>query len=599
MKGRCPLSGGNRALAGAAQKHRPVPCTVVYSRECDLGDLPEVLTRRGVAVRSAGPGDDLDGRIILIAPPGDPILAKVGDRAGVVAVIHPPVTEVALEAALRSAAGVENAQSLEVELRDLLDVARSLSSERDLRALQGAIVRTARELTDADAGSLYVLDPAESGDLVLRFVVAQEADDDIGELLDTPLPLDTQSVAGYVALTGRTVRLEDSYAIPESAPYRFTRRLDDAKNYRTKSQICVAMKNVAGDVIGVIQLINHKPSFDLALTSKEQTERVVLPFGDRDEELLTALASQAAVAMENARLVASIQNLFEQFVKASVKAIEVRDKSTEGHSERVAALTVAQAEAVNAIDAGPLAELRFSVEQVREMRYAALLHDFGKVGVPEYIFGKSRKLPEGQLEAIRMRFLLAIEQSANESERADLHALLAKIEAADQPNIVSTQNDGAFADALERRYRDVRETRPLLLPHEYEYLTIPRGSLTEDERARMQAHVTQSYYFLREIPWIQTPWKGVADLAYGHHEHLDGAGYPRGLRGDQIPPQVRMMTISDVFDALTAADRPYKKALSAERALDILGKEFADRGKIDRTLLDVFITKRLYAGISG
>jgi HD-GYP domain-containing protein (c-di-GMP phosphodiesterase class II) len=359
------------------------------------------------------------------------------------------------------------------------------------------------------------------------------------------------------------------------------------------------MKNVAGDVIGVIQLINHKPSFDLALTSKEQTERVVLPFGDRDEELLTALASQAAVAMENARLVASIQNLFEQFVKASVKAIEVRDKSTEGHSERVAALTVAQAEAVNAIDAGPLAELRFSVEQVREMRYAALLHDFGKVGVPEYIFGKSRKLPEGQLEAIRMRFLLAIEQSANESERADLHALLAKIEAADQPNIVSTQNDGAFADALERRYRDVRETRPLLLPHEYEYLTIPRGSLTEDERARMQAHVTQSYYFLREIPWIQTPWKGVADLAYGHHEHLDGAGYPRGLRGDQIPPQVRMMTISDVFDALTAADRPYKKALSAERALDILGKEFADRGKIDRTLLDVFIAKRLYAGISG
>jgi len=177
-------------------------------------------------------------------------------------------------------------------------------------------------------------------------------------------------------------------------------------------------------------------------------------------------------------------------------------------------------------------------------------------------------------------------------------ALLAKIEAADQPNIVSAQNDGAFADALERRYRDVRETRPLLLPHEYEYLTIARLA-HEDERARMQDHVTQSYYFLREIPWIQTPWKGVADLAYGHHEHLDGGGYPRGLRGDQIPPQVRMMTISDVFDALTAADRPYKKALSAERALDILGKEFADRGKIDRTLLDVFHRKAPIRGHLG
>ncbi len=571
-----------------------MPCTVVYSPQCDLGDLPEALSRRGIRSRAAVPGETVREQTILIAPLGDPLLSSAGSPA-VVAVLHPPVSDVALEAALRSAEAVETARSLEVELRDLLDVARSLSSQRDLRALQGAIVRTARELTDADAGTLYVLeDSPENGERVLRFAVAQEAAEDIGELLDTPLPLDTQSIAGYVALTGRSVRLDDAHAIPESAPYRFSHRLDDTQHYRTKSQICVAMKNVIGDVIGVIQLINRKPSFDFVLTSPEQTERAVLSFDDRDEELLTALASQAAVAMENARLVTAIQNLFEQFVKASVKAIEVRDKSTEGHSERVAALTVAQAVAINAVGAGPLAQMRFSPEQIREMRYAALLHDFGKVGVPEYIFGKSRKLPEGRLDAIRMRFLLAVEQSGDERERDELRALLAKIEAADQPNVVGMEDDGAFAEALERRYRDVNETRPLLLPNEYEYLTIPRGSLSDQERARMQDHVTQSYYFLREIPWIHTPWKGVAELAYGHHEHLDGTGYPRGLRGDEIPPQVRMITISDVFDALTAADRPYKKALSAERALDILSKEFADRGKVDRTLLDAFISGRLY-----
>jgi HD-GYP domain-containing protein (c-di-GMP phosphodiesterase class II) len=290
----------------------------------------------------------------------------------------------------------------------------------------------------------------------------------------------------------------------------------------------------------------------------------------------------------------AIQNLFEKFVHASVKAIEVRDKSTQGHSERVAALTVAQARAVNEIESGELAKMHFGPDQLREIRYASLLHDFGKVAVPEYIFGKAKKLPDGRLDTIRLRFLLAIEQTIDEENREALRALLAKLEAANEPNVVGSKGDEVLLDALSRRYVDLGSQRPLLEPHEYEYLTIPRGSLSDDERDRMQEHVTQSFLFLREIPWGETPWRGVPELAYGHHEHLDGTGYPRKLAGDEIVPQVRMMTISDVFDALTASDRPYKKGMSAERALDILQKEFVDRGKVDATLLDVFIKKDVY-----
>lgn len=482
------------------------------------------------------------------------------------------------------------------EANELLAIARALSSERDLPTLQRLIVRKARELTAADAGSLYVIEEHD-GERHLRFAVAQTGPDDLGVLLNALLPLATTSIAGYVALTGNVVCISDAYALPEDAPYRFNRAFDDSNNYRTKSILCVPMCNITGETIGVIQLINRKPSFELVLQSPAHTEETVRDFDDHDQDILSALASQAAVAMENARLVNAIQDLFEKFVDASVKAIEVRDMSTRGHSKRVAELSQAQALAINEIEAGPLAQLHFSVEQVREIYYAAILHDFGKVAVPEYIFGKAKKLPDGKLDTIRLRFLLAIEQAQSEEEKAHLRGLLARLEAANEPNVVGNKGDEVLLDALARRYRDVEAERPLLDSAEYDYLTIPRGSLSDEERRRMQDHVTQSFNFLSAIPWQQTPWRNVPDYAYGHHEHLDGTGYPRRLAGEQIVPQVRMLTISDVFDALTAADRPYKPGMSVERALDILHKEFAERGKVDSTLLDVFVEKRLYDGV--
>jgi HD-GYP domain-containing protein (c-di-GMP phosphodiesterase class II) len=512
----------------------------------------------------------------------------------IVAPLQAPALIATVRATAAGLAARQEVQALQGETDHLLQIGLALSAERDIVKLQGAIVRSARELTHADSGSLYMLEDGDEGERVLRFAVAQTGPHDRGTYLGAVLPLSRTSISGYVALSGETVRIADAYTIPDDAEYRFNRSFDHANGYRTKSVLAVPMRDHQNAIVGVIMLLNRKPEFGIVLASPAETEAVVEPFTDRDERVLRSLASQAGVALENKALVDAIQDLFEQFVRASVKAIEVRDKSTMGHSERVAELTVLQAETINSIATGTLADLHFDVDQLREMRYAALLHDFGKVAVPEYIFGKAKKLPDGRLDTIRLRFLLAIEQSTDERRRAQLRELLAAVEGANEPRVVAAEI-GDVLDALARMtYRELERERPLLDEAELAFLRIPRGSLSGDERRAMEQHVTQSFYFLREIPWARTPWRNVAELAYGHHEHLDGTGYPRGLRGNEIAPQVRLLTISDVFDALTANDRPYKPAITVERALHILVKEFAERGKIDRELLDIFIARRVY-----
>ena len=512
----------------------------------------------------------------LVAPP---------DGTALVVAVRAAAATFAAQAALRTARG---------ESERLLQIGLALSAERDITKLHQRIVHSARELTRADSGSLYLLETNASGEHVLRFAVAQTGPQDAGTYLGAVLPLSRTSISGYVALSGETVRIEDAYAIPDGAEYRFNRSFDDANGYRTMSVLAVPMHDHEDATVGVIMLINRKPDFAFELVSKAHTEQSVLPFSEHDEQVLRSLASQAGVALENHALLESIEDLFEQFVRASVKAIEVRDRATQGHSARVADLTVLQAEAINTIGSGVFASLHFDADQLREMRYASLLHDFGKVAVPEYIFGKAKKLPDGRIDTIRLRFLLAIEQSSDPRRRAELRELLAAVESANEPRVVAAEL-GEVLDALARTtYRDLDGDHPLLDAAELDFLHIPRGSLSSEERRKMEQHVTQSFYFLREIPWKRTPWQHVPEMAYGHHEHLDGTGYPRGLKGAEIVPQVRMMTISDVFDALTANDRPYKPAMTIDRALDILTQEFADRGKVDRDLLDLFITKRVY-----
>lgn len=497
------------------------------------------------------------------------------------------------------------------EIRALVDVGVALSAQRNLDALLEMILSRARALTRADAGSLYLLEE-HSGVPVLKFVRAQN-DTVRFDFVERTLPCDDASIAGFVARSGQVLNLPDVNAIPGNAPYRFDSGFDRQYGYRSRSMLTVPMTTPEGRTIGVLQLLNRLWARipDGTVTAVVRFE--VVAFDEANEEIARSLAAQAAVAVENRRLTESIRRLFEGFVEASVTAIEQRDPTTSGHSERVSRLACGLAELVDRADAGPFAQVRVPKEELRELRYAAVLHDFGKVGVREQVLVKSRKLPAGVAALIRSRIDQAILSAAAEAwERAarekwsekriaqalgDRLALLENawtaVARADEPNLLAGQVGAEVEQLEEIVYRDASgKMRPLVDPEEIAYLSIPKGSLNARERLEIESHVTQTFRFLSKIPWT-SDLSRVPEWAYAHHEKLDGSGYPRGLDGARIPLAVRAITISDIYDALAARDRPYKKAVPSERALDILRAE-AKRGTIDAALLDLFMSEKVY-----
>src|SRR5438105_3973154 len=315
----------------------------------------------------------------------------------------------------------------------------------------------------------------------------------------------------------------------------------------------------------------------------------------------------------------SIQALVDGFVQASVTAIEQRDPSTAGHSGRVEGLTTRLARAINEIATGTYRNVHLGEDQLKELRYACLLHDFGKVGVRGHILIKAKKLGPCEPDVIRARFefiersvqvkyatekLEAMKAGRNGStideidrrltaELAQLNEWVNSIAAANEPTVMPEDKASMLEFLSQQTYYDISgNPHPMLEPQEFRFLSIRKGTLDPQERLEMESHVTHSFHFLTKIPWTPV-MKGIPEIAYGHHEKLDGSGYPRRLAGEQIPLQARMMTISDIFDALTAQDRPYKKAVSSQTALDILHEEAA-QGKLDRDLLDIFVAKKIY-----
>ena len=420
--------------------------------------------------------------------------------------------------------------------------------------------------------------------------------------------------------------IADVYLLPEQVPYRLNRSFDEKFGYRTKSMLVLPMRTHRDEIIGVLQLINRKREADERLTSLAVVEQQVLPFDQRSADLVAALAAQAAVAIENSRLYEDIERLFEGFVTAAVTAIEARDPTTSGHSFRVATFTTGLAEAVDHAGEGPYKGLTFTREQIREIRYAGLLHDFGKVGVREQVLVKQKKLYGHDLTILRHRFH-SLQQQADlefERERAEhlldhgpsdyrevaqrldqmrrerrdeLSRWLDSIVRANEPTILP---EGSFEELEEigrQTFTDFDGVeRPLLAEDELRFLMINKGNLDPRERREIESHVTHTYRFLEQIPWTRE-LSGIPRIAFGHHEKLDGTGYPRGIGEQDIPVQTRMMTIADIYDALTATDRPYKRAVTAERALDILGAEAKD-GHIDRDLLTTFIQAQVFTKIS-
>jgi HD-GYP domain-containing protein (c-di-GMP phosphodiesterase class II) len=375
-------------------------------------------------------------------------------------------------------------------------------------------------------------------------------------------------------------------------------------------------------VVGVLQLINRKRSGGAVITSEAAAAEHVVPYGDHEMALVQGLAGQAAVSIENARLYEQIEHIFESFVKAAVTAIDQRDPTTAGHSVRVAALTTGLADRLPRLDRGRWAGTSLSRDQMKELRYAALLHDFGKVAVREEVLVKARKLPPYLWERVQSRFDLVhrtIERDALHRKialmeehgpgapvdqvDAHLQARLRRLDrfreavrTANEPSILPEESAGILREIAEERFEQVDgQHAPILEPEELAFLSIPKGSLDDTERLEIESHVTQTYRFLVQIPWT-ADLSGVAEIAYGHHEKLDGRGYPRQVTGREIPVQTRMMTIADIFDALTASDRPYKRALGAERALDILNMEARD-GMLDAELVELLIESKVYAEI--
>jgi len=381
----------------------------------------------------------------------------------------------------------------------------------------------------------------------------------------------------------------------------------------------VPMRNYDNEVVGAIQLINAKRNYETRLTV-DTVEAEVVSFRPEDLEMIESIASQAAVAIDNKNLLDSIQALFDGFVQASVTAIEQRDPSTAGHSGRVERLTTALARAVSGLGAGKYRDVHLSEDQYKELRYACLLHDFGKVGVREHILIKAKKLMPGQLEVIQARFE-SVERSvqvkyASEKleamrdgrgspsaleaidmrlakELVQLQEWIESITAANEPSVLPEDKASMLEFLSHQTYYDMSgNPHPMLDPQEFRFLSIRKGTLDPQERLEMESHVTHSFHFLTKIPWTPV-MKGIPDIVYGHHEKLDGSGYPRRLAGSQIPVQARMMTICDIYDALVAQDRPYKRAVPTSTALEILHTE-AGEGKLDQDLLDVFVAKEIY-----
>ncbi len=523
-------------------------------------------------------------------------------------------------------------------LRLLSDIGLALSAERDIDRLLNLILRKARELTGADAGSIYIVsegrhDGTTADDITLHFRAAQN--DSKSELnTNVTFPVSSSSLAGYSALRGERLCFEDAYQLPLDAPYRFNPDFDREHSYRTKSVLVLPLKNHSGEVTGVLQLINRKRDPDILLTDENGivTEaiaaREVLPFDDERVELAATLASQAAVALENNQLLRQIEALFESFVTAAASAIEDRDPSTRNHSLRVTAMTIALAEAADAAISGPYKDVHFSPQEIKELRYASLLHDFGKIGVRENILIKSHKLDPLYFQAVKDRLVLLARECEKQCaekkvqlllelpREAALSALgecdeqlqreLAEIQ--EDARLLTQINDPAINYVPDEEYarqlavlckianltyRDEKgECRPVLSREEFEALCVRRGSLTNSEFEQIKEHARLSFEFLQRISW--TPeFAAVPELAYGHHEKLNGSGYPRGITAEQIPLGTRMMTVADIFDALNAADRPYKKAMPADRALQILELE-ARNGRLDSDVVDLFIECEIY-----
>jgi HD-GYP domain-containing protein (c-di-GMP phosphodiesterase class II) len=511
---------------------------------------------------------------------------------------------------------------LKEKLRRFNEIGVALSAEKNIDKLLEIILNEAKTLTNSDAGTLYLM--IDNNMLSFEIMRTDSLNIQFGGVTAPPVPKsiypvklydsetkepNNHNVSAYTALTGKTVNITDAYE-EKGFDFSGTRGFDEKNGYRSTSFLNVPMKNHENDVIGVLQLIN-------AIDTKSGD---IVSFNEEMQEDVESLASQAAVALTNRKLVEELKNLFESFIKLIASAIDAKSPYTGGHCSRVPDLTMLLAKAVEKENKGPYKNFVMSEDEEYELSIAAWLHDCGKVTTPEYVMDKATKLETivDRIDIVKMRF----EVLKRDAEISLLKQKLAHYENGSsekfdsiqdkyQKDIESLESDLAFIEKcniggefMKEEFKDkIRhiskhsltvqsKSTPLLGDDEVLNLNIARGTINESERKIMMDHIVQTINMLEQLPYPKS-LANIPEYAGGHHEKINGKGYPKGLTGEQMPTQAKIMAIADVFESLTASDRPYKKANTLSQALRILSFMRND-GEIDPDLFAIFVKNKIY-----
>jgi len=498
------------------------------------------------------------------------------------------------------------ADDLAQRLDQLNAIGTSLSAERDIDRLLEAILTAAKTITRADGGTLYRV----AEDKTLRFEIVRTSSLKyyLGGTTGNPVPFypiqlykdgkpNNGMVAAYAALTGNTVNIADAYTA-EGFDFSGTRAFDAKTGYRSKSFLTVPMKNHEGEAIGVLQLLN----------AQDPHTGEVMAFSASDQRLAESLASQAAVALTNRLLINQLESLFESFINLINSAIDEKSPYTGGHCQRVPVLTMLLAEAVNETKSGPLTDFHMSDKDRYELKIAGLLHDCGKVTTPVHVVDKATKLETiyDRIQLIDTRFEVLkrdveIQYLRREIDDQGRRNRLRELDEARKflhaCNIGSERMKDEDVEHVKRiaRYRwiDISgHDADFLSADEVKNLTIRAGTLTDDERKIINHHIVATIKMLEALPWPKH-LTNVPEYAGGHHERMDGKGYPKGLTREQMSVQARCMGIADIFEALTAKDRPYKKGKTLSESLEILGR-MKENHHVDPDLFDIFVRRKVY-----
>lgn len=496
----------------------------------------------------------------------------------------------------------------------LNEIGIALSAESDTQKLLELIMMGAKTLTRADAGSLYFL---KDGMLSFEIISNDSLDIQMGgtsgnEITFPAIALvkngqeNHSNVVSHSVLTGNTINIADAYH-EDGFDFSGTRKFDQSTGYHTQSMLTFPLKDHEHEIIGALQLIN----------ARDQQDNVI-PFSAIEQQLAESLASQAAVTLTQRRLINELKNLFEAFIRMMASAIDDKSPYTGGHCRRIPVLTMMLADAVNVADAGPLREFCIDVNDRYELETAAWLHDCGKVVTPEYVMDKATKLEtiHDRIHEIESRFSVVLAEleldylrvSATIAGQAEHDRLKRELEQRsaqlrDDLAFLKQANIGGefMADADIERIESIAtwtwtapdgERRPVLSEDEVLNLSIRRGTLNDEEREIINNHIVATIKMLESLPFPRN-LQNVPEYAGGHHEKMDGTGYPKGLKRDEMSVQARIMAIADIFEALTASDRPYKQGKKLSECLKIMGFMKKDQ-HIDPDIFDIFIKNGVY-----